>query len=85
MVRVLTFAYGIFCYAMFFAVFVYGIGFIGGFVTPTRLDGPLTRPLAEALAINLGDVVRAGFFKRCNFYAPALPILPCGFKVALHR
>ena len=54
MVRVLTFAYGIFCYAMFFAVFVYGIGFIGGFVTPTRLDGPLTRPLTEALAINLG-------------------------------
>lgn len=54
MSRVLTFAYGVFCYAVFFAVFVYGIGFIGGFVTPTRLDGPLTGSLGQALAIDIG-------------------------------
>jgi len=54
MSRALTFAYGIFCYAVFLAVFLYGIGFIGGFLTPTRLDGPLEGSLGEALAVNLG-------------------------------
>ena len=49
-----AFAYGIFCYAVFFAVFLYGIGFIGGFFTPTMLDGVPRRPLSEALLIDLG-------------------------------
>src|SRR5690349_22150509 len=47
-------AYGILSYGVFLGVFVYAVGFIGGFVTPTRLDGPATRPLWQALAINLG-------------------------------
>jgi hypothetical protein len=34
MARIGIFAYGIFSYAVFFAVFLYGIGFIGGFLTP---------------------------------------------------
>jgi len=50
----LAFAYGILCYAVFFAVFLYGIGFIGGFFTPTTLDGVPRRPLSEALLIDLG-------------------------------
>ena len=54
MPRLITFLYGVFCYAVFLAVFVYGIGFIGGFATPTTLDGTPTRPLAEALAIDVG-------------------------------
>ena len=29
MARLATFAYGIVCYAVFFVVFLYGIGFIG--------------------------------------------------------
>ena len=47
-------AYGIFSYGVFLGVFVYAIGFIGGFLTPTRLDGAQTRPLWQALAIDLG-------------------------------
>ena len=47
------FAYGIVCYLVFFAVFLYGIGFIGGFMTPTLLDGSPTRPLGQAMAIDL--------------------------------
>jgi protein-S-isoprenylcysteine O-methyltransferase Ste14 len=31
---------------------LYAIGFIGGFLTPTRLDGPLAGPIDEALAVN---------------------------------
>ncbi len=49
-----AFAYGILCYGVFLGVFVYAIGFIGGFLTPTRLDGAPTRPFLQALAIDLG-------------------------------
>ena len=34
MSRMGIFIYGIVSYAIFFAVFLYGIGFIGGFLTP---------------------------------------------------
>jgi protein-S-isoprenylcysteine O-methyltransferase Ste14 len=47
-------AYGIFSYGVFLGVFVYAVGFIGGFLTPTRLDGEQARPLWQALAIDLG-------------------------------
>jgi protein-S-isoprenylcysteine O-methyltransferase Ste14 len=53
MARLATFAYGIVCYAVFFAVFLYGIGFIGGFMTPTLLDGPPRSSFGHALAIDL--------------------------------
>jgi protein-S-isoprenylcysteine O-methyltransferase Ste14 len=49
-----TFLYGILSYGVFLGVFLYAIGFIGGFFTPTRLDGAPTRPFVEALAIDLG-------------------------------
>ena len=49
-----AFLYGLFSYAVFLAVFVYAIGFIGGFLTPTMIDGAPTRPLLEAIAIDLG-------------------------------
>lgn len=53
MSRIITLLYGVLSYAVFFAVFIYAIGFIGGFVTPMTLDGPQTRPLLEALTIDL--------------------------------
>jgi protein-S-isoprenylcysteine O-methyltransferase Ste14 len=53
MSRIGIFVYGLVCYAVSFAVFLYGIGFIGGFATPTQLDGVPDRPLAQALAIDL--------------------------------
>jgi protein-S-isoprenylcysteine O-methyltransferase Ste14 len=52
--RVAIFLYGVASYAVFLAVFVYAIGFIGGYHTPTMLDGAPRRPLIEALAIDLG-------------------------------
>lgn len=51
--RIGFFAYGVVCYAVFFATFLYAIGFIGGFGVPTTLDGPARGPLAQAVAINV--------------------------------
>ncbi|HEX6985318.1 MAG TPA: isoprenylcysteine carboxylmethyltransferase family protein [Planctomycetaceae bacterium] len=50
--RITIFAYGVACYAVFFATFLYAAGFVGGFLAPTSLDGPRSRPLGEALAID---------------------------------
>jgi len=54
MSRIAIFVYGIVCYLIFLAVFLYGIGFIGGFLTPTSLDGVPTSSLADALTMDLG-------------------------------
>jgi protein-S-isoprenylcysteine O-methyltransferase Ste14 len=44
--------FGVTSYGLFLATFLYLAGFVGGFLTPTRLDGPLTAPLGEALAVD---------------------------------
>lgn len=50
--RVLVFAYGVVSYAVFLATFLYAVGFIGGFLVPTRLDGPSGGPAGAAVAID---------------------------------
>ena len=53
MSRIGIFAYGIFSYLIFLGVFLYGLGFIGGFLTPTSLDGVPTASLGHALTVDL--------------------------------
>ena len=52
--RILFFAYGVFCYLIFFGTFLYAIGFIGNFGVPTTLDGPRNGSLPAGLLINAG-------------------------------
>jgi protein-S-isoprenylcysteine O-methyltransferase Ste14 len=54
MSRISIFLYGIVSYVIFFAVFLYGIGFIGGFLTPTTLDSAPHSGLGWALTVDLG-------------------------------
>jgi protein-S-isoprenylcysteine O-methyltransferase Ste14 len=54
MKRVPIFLYGVACYAVFFAVFLYAVGFIGNFGVPKTIDAPRDVPLATALLVNLG-------------------------------
>jgi methanethiol S-methyltransferase len=52
MKRWIVLLYGVVSYVLFLAVFLYAVGFIGGFATPTRLDGPVTTPLGFAALVN---------------------------------
>ena len=53
MKRTTIFVYGVLCYAVFLAVFVYAIGFVGNLGVPTALDAAPTRPTGEALRIDM--------------------------------
>lgn len=52
--RITYFVYGVLCYALFLATFLYAIAFVGGFAVPTRIDGPATEPFLRALLIDAG-------------------------------
>ena len=50
--RITVFAYGVVCYAVFFATFLYAVGFVGNLVVPKAMDSPATTPFGKALAID---------------------------------
>ncbi|MEM9208766.1 MAG: methanethiol S-methyltransferase [Pseudomonadota bacterium] len=52
MKRILIFGYGVVSYALFFAVFLYSIGFIGNIAVPRSIDSAPTLPLGTALLID---------------------------------
>ena len=54
MKRALILFYGLLCYGVFLAVFLYAIGFIGNFAVPTTLDATGDGSFARALLVNLG-------------------------------
>jgi protein-S-isoprenylcysteine O-methyltransferase Ste14 len=54
MKRLLIFVYGMVCYAVFFATFLYAIGFIGNFWVPKSIDSAQAGPIAGSLLMDLG-------------------------------
>lgn len=51
--RAMSLFYGITCYVAGMASLLYLAGFIGDFLTPTRLDAPATGSMIKALGVNL--------------------------------
>ncbi len=71
--RSIIFLYGVACYALFFATFLYAVGFIGNFGVPRTLDGASTGGFWPSLAIDLAllgafalqhSLMARPFFKR---------------------
>jgi protein-S-isoprenylcysteine O-methyltransferase Ste14 len=57
--RVVFFAYGIACYLIFLATFLYAIGFVGNLLVPKGIDSPPAQALGTALAV---DALLLGVF-----------------------
>ncbi|HTI96092.1 MAG TPA: NnrU family protein [Rudaea sp.] len=57
--RLLALFYGIFCYLVFLATFLYAIAFVGGIGVPVSLDSEPSGPFGEALLI---DAILLGVF-----------------------
>jgi protein-S-isoprenylcysteine O-methyltransferase Ste14 len=52
--RLSVFLYGVLCYVVFFATFLYAIGFVCNLYVPRSLDGPPVAPLSRSLLVDLG-------------------------------
>ena len=52
--RITAFLYGVVCYLVFLATFVYAIGFIGNFLVPRSIDSGPETSWIRALVINAG-------------------------------
>jgi protein-S-isoprenylcysteine O-methyltransferase Ste14 len=60
MKRLAIFAYGLACYAVFFASILYAIGFIVNFWVPKGIDSPREVSMGTALLVNVGLVALFG-------------------------
>ena len=60
MARIIVFAYGLGAYGLFFAAFLYLVGFLANLVVPKGIDAGLATPMPSALLVNLGLVALFG-------------------------
>ena len=52
MKRIAVFVYGVVCYGIFLATFLYAFGFVGNALVPKSMDSGASGPLGEAFLVN---------------------------------
>lgn len=53
MKRIAVFVYGVVCYGIFLATFLYAFGFVGNVLVPKSMDSGASGPLGEAFLVNV--------------------------------
>ena len=76
MKRFAMLTYGLICYAVFFATFLYAIGFIGNLIVPKSIDSVPTMPLGTALFVNTLLLVVFAVQSASRISLPLATILP---------
>ena len=51
--RLSVFAYGLICYAVFFATYLYAVGFVGNLLVPRTIDGPPAGSIVAGVVVDL--------------------------------
>jgi len=51
--RLLVVAYGLICYAVFFAAYLYAVGFVGNLLVPRTIDDPPAGNLIAGVVVDL--------------------------------
>jgi hypothetical protein len=51
--RLLVAAYGLICYAVFFATYLYAVGFVGNLLVPRTIDGPPAGSIVAGVVVDL--------------------------------
>src|SRR2546423_9246631 len=52
MKRIVAFVYGVVCYGVFFATFLYAVGFLGNFVVPKSIDSGPEGSMSKAILVD---------------------------------
>ena len=71
--RLSVFAYGLICYAVFFATYLYAVGFVGNLLVPRTIDGTPAGSFAAGVVVDLLLLLSLAARVRATYWAVVAP------------